>query len=639
MKTKELIQSQVMKQRRTPSTFFNKLVDRKSVRVLLCLLFLTAIGIISSRTVSALERPTAEEIEQYKRDGTLSERAAYAQALGNHLASPSFAKRSHYKLRELSLQLEGYTASEIAEILAPPPAWEGMPTTGSVKILALLIAFNDFSFSNSASSINSKLFGSGAGGYPLESLHNYYDRSSYNQLNILGNTLGWYTTPYPRSSVSQTYSGRENLIKEVLNHYDSSGHDFTQYDNDGDGVIDYFVVIWTGWDTGWATFWWGYMTHFSDSSFTVDGKTLDVYSWQWEARPWPGTFSPQVVIHETGHALGLPDLYDYDDSVGPRGGVGRLDMMDGTWGDHNCFSKFVLDWIAPTTISSGSQTVTMNASGSSKDAVVVMPGITSGDQFDELFMVQNRYRVNNDTAYPNDGLLIWHIDSSLDGSGYNYLYNNSYTDHKLVRLMEADGLEEIEMNFWADAGDYYTAGDIFGPSTFPNSNRYDGTSTGIKVENIVASGSVMTATISILGSDGTDRDLVFTPVTPCRIVDTRLAGGAIPPGGIRSYNVWGAVAIQGGNPAGCPSPQGEPRAVHINVTAVPSSGNGYLTAYPFGSTAPLASLVNYMGGGQPFANSGTVKTCFSCARDISVKSGAGTTHVVIDVTGYYFAKP
>jgi hypothetical protein len=131
----------------------------------------------------------------------------------------------------------------------------------------------------------------------------------------------------------------------------------------------------------------------------------------------------------------------------------------------------------------------------------------------------------------------------------------------------------------------------------------------------------------------------YAPVTPCRIVDTRLAGGVIPLSGIRSYNVWGAVATQGGNPAGCPSPKGEPRAVHINVTAVPSSGNGHITAYPYGSTAPLAILVSYKAGGPPIANSGTAKTCFNCDKDINIKSNFGTVHAVIDVLGYYYPRP
>ena len=134
-------------------------------------------------------------------------------------------------------------------------------------------------------------------------------------------------------------------------------------------------------------------------------------------------------------------------------------------------------------------------------------------------------------------------------------------------------------------------------------------------------------------------DLGYAPVSPCRIVDTRLAGGAMSPGTIRGYNVWGDVASQGGNPAGCPSPSGEPYAVHINVTAVPVSGSGNIVAYPFGSAAPRASLVNYNSGAQNIANGGTVKTSFNYGKDINIKSNYGTTHVVIDVLGYYFENP
>ena len=143
---------------------------------------------------------------------------------------------------------------------------------------------------------------------------------------------------------------------------------------------------------------------------------------------------------------------------------------------------------------------------------------------------------------------------------------------------------------------------------------------------------------AFLGKNIETTNLLYTPVTPCRIVDTRKAGGAISAGGIRSYNVRGAVASQGGNSAGCPSPKGEPRAVHVNVTSVPL-GNGWITAYPYGSTAPTASLVNYRSDAQNVANSGTIKTCSNCRKDISIKSGGGTTHVIIDVLGYYYSKP
>ena len=137
------------------------------------------------------------------------------------------------------------------------------------------------------------------------------------------------------------------------------------------------------------------------------------------------------------------------------------------------------------------------------------------------------------------------------------------------------------------------------------------------------------------GSDG----LVYTPVTPCRIVDTRNAGGAIPPGGLRSYNVRGAVVSQGGISAGCPSPGGEPRAVHLSVTAVPVAGQGHLRMFPFNTPTPLASILNYSTGAGNMANAVSVETCYLCTKDVNVQSFGGTTHVVIDVMGYYFEIP
>ena len=449
-------------------------------------LLLVALAVPS---VQALEKPSTAEIARYRRDGSLNARRESAYALGNHRVKPGLAAAAVYRL-----QLDQWRKGQLLERPTPPSGWKGMPTTGNVKILALLIAFSDYASTNTAISIDGKLYGDGTGTAPYESVRNFYRRASYSQLEIGGSTLGWYTTAYPRSSVTQTYLGREALIKEALNSYEAAGHDFSQYDNDGDGAIDYFVVIWTGPDTGWGNFWWGYQTSFSDGSYRLDGKRLRDYSWQWESRPTGGTFNPIVVIHETGHALGLPDYYDYDDSVGPLGGVGGLDMMDGNRGDHNCFSKFLLDWLTPTVVSGGVNTVSLRSAGSFGDAVIFSKGATS-QSFAEYFMVQNRTRTGNDITYPTDGLLIWHLDARLNPAATDYLYDNSYTAHKLLRLMEADGLEQIEANGTANAGDYYVTGKTLGPGTYPSIARYDSAPNPMLVSTISATGSPMTARI------------------------------------------------------------------------------------------------------------------------------------------------
>jgi len=453
--------------------------------------------------VLALEPPTREQIARYKLDGTLPARIARAKALGNNKIPQQVRERLNAKLARLAggRAFIGAGAAAQASLPAPPSAWRGMPTTGTVKILALLISFSDYAGTTPAATFASRLFGSGTGSPPFDSLKNFYQRSSYDQLTITGDVLGWYQTTYARSTIAETDAGRQNVIKEALNYYDAQGVDFSQYDNDGDGAIDYFCVFWAGPHEDWADFWWGYYTWFGDSSYRLDGKRLTNYSWQWELYNYPsGSFTPSTIVHETGHALGAPDLYDYDDTVGPRGGVGGLDIMDGS-GDHNCFTKFMFDWLTPTVVSSGSQAVTLRASGLYPDAALFMPGATGGI-FGEYFMVQNRDRVGNDTNLftGSDGLIIWHIDSRLNVYNTDFLYDNSYTAHKLVRLMEADGLEEIET--WAasaDAGDYYKAGMTFGPLTTPNSSRYDGAATSMVVSGITGTTTPMSAIIT--GSD------------------------------------------------------------------------------------------------------------------------------------------
>ena len=433
------------------------------------------IGLLLTIAASAraLEPPTREQLARYRADGSLARRAAAARNLGNHRIAPHLVARFG-------------GGSDARKVAAAP--W-GLPSVGTQKVLAILISFSDNPGHSDAATVDDQLFGDGdAAAFPYESLRSFYQRSSYGLLEIEGNTLGWYQTPYPRSEVEQTTLGRETLIREAITSFDAAGHDFAQYDNDGDGVIDYLVVIWAGRHQGWAEFWWGYQTSFRDQSFTVDGTRLGVYSWQWESYDYPsGTFEPSTVIHETGHALGLPDYYDYDGTIGPDGGVGGLDQMDSNWGDHNCFSKYVLGWLEPQAHNEGTAQLLMSPTGEAPEAALLMHGNPRSDPYGEHFMVQYRRRAANDVGYPTDGLLIWHVDARPGPSG-GFLYDNSYTDHKLLRLMEADGLEQIERGLRADAGDFYTPGGVFGSDTVPSSHRYDGAPTNLVVDAIATVG-------------------------------------------------------------------------------------------------------------------------------------------------------
>jgi hypothetical protein len=95
-------------------------------------------------------------------------------------------------------------------------------------------------------------------------------------------------------------------------------------------------------------------------------------------------------------------------------------------------------------------------------------------------------------------------------------------------------------------------------------------------------------------------DLVFVPVTPCRILDTRLAGGVIAANTTRSFDVTAVsdYAIQGGAAGNCDGAgaAGSFAIAAINFTVVNPvvgltggglPGTGFITAYPFLGTQPL----------------------------------------------------
>lgn len=135
-----------------------------------------------------------------------------------------------------------------------------------------------------------------------------------------------------------------------------------------------------------------------------------------------------------------------------------------------------------------------------------------------------------------------------------------------------------------------------------------------------------------------DSDLVYVPVTPCRIIDTRVAGGAIAANTVRGFDVTSisSYAAQGGENSNCNGvgAAGSFAAAAINFTVVTPGAAGYMTAFPFGGTQPLAATVNYTSG-DIRGNFAVVKLDQGpAANELSVYTFA-QTHLVADIVGYY----
>ena len=170
------------------------------------------------------------------------------------------------------------------------------------------------------------------------------------------------------------------------------------------------------------------------------------------------------------------------------------------------------------------------------------------------------------------------------------------------------------------------------------------------VRAILLGGSVPEGLDGVSGTEALgdlNQDLVYSPVFPCRIFDTRNIGGVglgTPPVNDQTndYHVYGdgaTMTAQGGNPACCsvPTGKGEPVGISVNMAAIPVSPAGHLRVFPFQGTLPTASFLNYFSAGN-VANSGLITTCYLCpgtGQDISVFN-RNSSHSFADVMGYFY---
>jgi hypothetical protein len=120
----------------------------------------------------------------------------------------------------------------------------------------------------------------------------------------------------------------------------------------------------------------------------------------------------------------------------------------------------------------------------------------------------------------------------------------------------------------------------------------------------------------------------FNTLAPCRLADTRDAPGprggpALVAGTSRAFPTVGLCGV----PATA-------KAIAVNATAVQPTADGFLTLYPAGTGVPLASTLNFRAGSVRANNAAVV---LGAGGDVAVFFGAGggTTHFLLDVTGYF----
>lgn len=153
------------------------------------------------------------------------------------------------------------------------------------------------------------------------------------------------------------------------------------------------------------------------------------------------------------------------------------------------------------------------------------------------------------------------------------------------------------------------------------------------------------------------RNLLFAPVSPCRLIDTRLTSeGQLRPGETRGFRVRETetgYTEQGGEAAGCGLPgldgltlkTNVVRAVALNVLTVDVGGPGSLAIWPANRSEPEVGSVSFANalGGDGVTGGLLVAVCDEAGLDpcnggdLKIKAKMSGAHVVAEVVGYFHA--
>lgn len=131
-------------------------------------------------------------------------------------------------------------------------------------------------------------------------------------------------------------------------------------------------------------------------------------------------------------------------------------------------------------------------------------------------------------------------------------------------------------------------------------------------------------------------DLTYTPINPCRIVDTRAAGGALAANVVRTFAGFSAnFSTQGGTATNCGMPNGV-AAIAMNVYAVNPTALGFIKVWAANAAEPAVATINYQTGITALANGAIVPVDSSNNNQFKAKSPAQVDFLA-DVVGYFRA--
>ncbi len=299
----------------------------------------------------------------------------------------------------------------------------------------------------------------------------------------------------------------------------ASGLDFGLFDSDNDGYVDALTIVHAGLGaerSGLASDIWSHYQRFDrknardlpTGSTNAAGNPVFVrdFTVQPEYFFSPGDMTIGVFAHEFAHVLGMPDLYDagVKDDTRTRG-LGNWSLMaGGNWNGANgdlpahpdAWTRIKLGWVKPSFPSGNTSIPDIKTS----QTVLRVPKVCTDQGGDEYFLLEHRKATQFDAGLPGEGLLIYHVDDSIESNEYEWYPGcTTCTKHYKVALEQADGNWDLEQNISpGDPGDPYpgsSGNSAFSNKSTPDSKNYAGVATGVKITRIKESGQNINAAI------------------------------------------------------------------------------------------------------------------------------------------------
>lgn len=411
-----------------------------------------------------------------------------AMAAARESAERMSGRRCEQRRQERRQQMRAMRAMAAAggPLLAPPQR----QTVGDFIGLCLLIDFTDSPATIAREEVERFCNQPGYNGFGNRgSVSDFFHDNSIGRCRYTNVVAPYYRalrpkTYYTNEQIPQPQRAYE-LINEALAHHLANGFDFSALTADSQGFVYAMNVYYAGPVTNnWAKGLWPHAHHLGSAVQLAPGRSA--FDYQFTAMGAELTLG--IFCHENGHMLcDYPDLYDYGDE---SSGVGAFCLMCAGSNVNqknpvpiSAYLKRLSGWARTVTpLEHGSQ-LTL-AAGSNDFGLYSRGGR-------EYFIFENRQKAGRDTALPDEGLAIWHVDEDGDNSHEQMTSGSHYE----LSLEQADGLFQLEhqRDQMGDAGDLFAGPEArFADGTVPSSKWWNGSASNLTIDQVSAAGASVT---------------------------------------------------------------------------------------------------------------------------------------------------